>query len=239
MKTADIKNKAISGLVTETPEYGDMIPRRIKGGLPVLTSRESIHEKTLSACEPFGFVTGRPVSREALDSITPLQKFVINGVAKILTQNTAFTLIVTSHDRSRNGNKRTNSIGHSLGFATDFIFCVPEGDEDDHSFYPVVDLINSLAFLNYLRAAAIDAFKLISQIPNAGNGSPIIFGVEYDHLHIEWPWSDRPVPRIKGSVRLVDVPSLVTIGLFYNPQASYGLPPIRSGVEQKMLTVIS
>jgi hypothetical protein len=152
---------------------------------------------------------------------------VIRYLIKALSDLTIFKVAVSSHDLSRNGESRMDSTGHNKGYSTDLVLLIQSGDK----IFPIIDLINSMAFIEYLRQAAIQFINYVGKEGLMKKSRNVLIGVEYDHLHIEWPWSDRYIPIDNAPITFRELVPFVTIGTFYNPQQAYGLPRVRSGHE--------
>lgn len=206
---------------------------RIKDGFPILCSSDVINLDDTEIKKPFGRAF---VDSFSTDEMMPERSFMIQNFVKTLSSNTACEVIVTSHDQNRMGQKRRDSEGHLKGYATDFIF---SSNDDKKDYHPLVDLGNSVSFLSYLRTCSKDIFASLARTGNLWGDNPLIIGIEYDHLHIEWPWSTRTFPMVQGLLLLKEVPSRIIIALFYNPQPSYQLPDYRSGYQKGLVVRIS
>jgi len=203
--------------------------RRSVAGVPLFVNGEVIDPKLVKDGDAiFGVTLGSPASQKARDVLIniPQRKYLIAQVLQAFRELTSLEAIVTSHDLSRGGGKRQNSEGHLNGFATDIIFVLTDADGNRNV---VLDLMNSVAFLAYLRSVSIQVFPALQATATMWQGKPMIFGCEYDHLHIEWPWTERVLPSERSFLRIEGIPAGVVIGTFYNPQPQYGLSQNRAG----------
>lgn len=209
---------------------------RTSTGVPVLVGATEFTKSALKEIAIFGMVAGKPVSSGAIDALNevPEKRYFIQKVLQAMRDHTNMTVVVTSHDCSRTGKKRVNSEGHLDGSATDVSFCIPSGEEGE-TLAPLVDILNSLSFLSFLKDVATAAFPASVDVARMHWTKPTILGVEYDHVHIEWPWSQRLLPNSPGFISIREVPAGFAIGSFYNPQTVYGLPQSRSGHEFQKL----
>jgi len=241
LSNAEKVNQAQANLQEPVP-YTNTVLLRSKGGVPLTCSDAGIPSKSVKQHPIFGHYVGKPFSLNALEQLdgNPERRYVLSGVIRILQENSGLLLIMTSHDQSRSGARRRTSTGHLAGWSSDYIWACPSGSEEagDAMYYPVLDLMNSISFFSYLRSASVLIHQLLLPTINKWNGRELIIGVEYDHVHFEWPWSNRVLPAKQSTMRLTDIASGLHIGTFYNPQPIYGMPPSRSSIEGGILLLL-
>jgi hypothetical protein len=211
-------------------------------GIPIICSTEDVSADFRNGpFEQIPNVIGNPISFERIGELnngssgSRLRLAVMGHVTKSLVDNALFGVAMTSHDQSRTGKSRDDSTGHRDGYCSDFIFIVGEGKNK----FPLVDLINSLSFLEYMRVVAESYTQLCKSEINLRNSRNLVIGIEYDHIHIEWPWSTRKIATINSNIRLSPSTGKVMIGSFYHPQLAYGLPKLRLGLKEGVLLVHS
>jgi hypothetical protein len=214
-------------LIEGTPAKSALVAaQKSASGVPIIVLDPPVTPSTLNEkFEIFGLSVGYPVSKEIHEKLAPEQKYLIRHTLDSLRSGTNFAVAVTSFDKRKTGAPRTDSIAHSNGWAVDVVFL----NIIDEQRYVVLDLMNSVSFLAYLSHVARALHPMLGNVSKIWNHANLIFGCEYDHVHIEFPWAQRNLPARQSNIRIKDVPSGIQIGSFYNPQPAYGLPALRPG----------
>jgi len=240
MKTLTSQSRVIAAqeaLAMPMEQYDTIELLRSASGVPLLCSSDSIPAKSVKPDELFGLIAGSPISINERDHLGtfPERRFLIRSLLGVIAENTSLLVITTSHDQSRNGKKRMNSKGHSTGSSTDITLCLKR---DDGSYAVVLDLMNSVAFMSFLRDVAMKVFPFVQQVNKFWPHNPLVIGCEFDHIHIEWPWTVRVLPSERSFLRLTDIPAFIQVGTFYNPQPLYGLPSRRASIDDGILFML-
>lgn len=210
--------------------------KRTPSDIPVLVNSQGFPDSDIKDIPVIGAAIGKPISAELLKHYQdfPEMAYLIGQILGSLRENTNLKVVVTSVDQSRTGKRRKNSEGHLAGSAIDIVFMITEEGQN----YVILDLMDSVAFYNYLIHISQALIQPLANIGSAMKLQPVIIGCEYDHVHIEMPWSNRIFPSTNSQIRCTGVPSGIVLASFYNPQKQYGLSSRRIGDGEGRLNLL-
>lgn len=190
----------------------------LNNGLPILYTKDADDISTFNNHEILIRCIGSPFSPTYFEKMSQIQKWYLKWLFSGLFQDGELLFAVTSCDLTFRGKRRLTSAGHMNGEAIDFSVFINSPSRN------VVDLYNNLSFIVFLNRKFHALMKFFTITGNQYPfNKPLLIGIEYNHVHMELPWSSRTVSEHPFALQFRDPAPGVKIGIFNNPPTVYGI----------------